>query len=539
MNACITGNERSAEHKKEDLLQEDQASPVWNPDNGDGTYINPILFADYSDPDVVKVGNNYYMTASSFNCVPGLPILHSKDLVNWQLIAYAVDRLQPEDVFNKPQHGNGIWAPSIRYHNGEFYIYYGDPDYGIYMLKAADPKGPWSVPILVESGKGLIDPCPIWDDDGQVYLVHAFAGSRAGTKSILVLKRLNKEGTKTLDQGVLVFDGHLDHTTVEGPKFYKRKGIYYIFAPAGGVTYGWQLVLRSDNIYGPYEVKIVMHQGNTEINGPHQGGWVETGSGESWFLHFQDRFAFGRVVHLQPMTWENGWPLIGEDQNNDGIGEPVTRFRKPDVGSKYPTTGLLGSDEFNEPVLGLQWQWHANPQGKWGFPTGHLGFFRLNARIKPENARNLWDVPNLLLQKFPGPSFTAKTKIKFHLNKDGEKVGLLVMGLDYFYLGIERQNGSDKLIYSTCQNAEDGESEKIMELMEWPADSIYLGVRIDSTGKGKFGFSRDGSKFEYLDHDFTSREGKWIGAKVGLFSAANEFTNNGGYSDIDWFRVEQ
>lgn len=538
INACNPTDDLSSVKTIHDNLKDTNSSEIWQSDNGDGTYKNPILFTDYSDPDVVKVGNDYYMTASSFNCVPGLPILYSKDLVNWQLITYAVDRLQPEEVFDRPQHGNGIWAPSIRYHNGEYYIYYGDPDYGIHMVKATDPKGPWSVPVVVESGKGLIDPCPLWDDDGKVYLVHAFAGSRAGTKSILVIKEMNAEGTETLDKGVLVFDGHIDHTTVEGPKFYKRNGEYYIFAPAGGVTNGWQLVLRSKNVYGPYDTKVVMHQGNTDINGPHQGGWVETNSGESWFIHFQDRFAYGRVVHLQPMTWKNGWPLIGVDQNDDGIGEPVTNHPKPDVGGNFPITTIPVSDEFNIPSIGLQWQWHANPQGKWGFPTGHLGFYRLNARLMPEHARNLWDVPNLLLQKFPGQEFTATTKIKFHLNKDGEKIGLLVMGRDYFYLGIERMAGTNKLIYASCRNAEDGEPEQIQDIIELHADSILLQVKVNTEGKGRFTFSLDGEEFKDIDPEFIAREGKWIGAKVGLFSTATEFTNNGGYSDIDWFRVK-
>lgn len=530
--------------KTEDLTSTDvtknesAGSTVWQADNGDGTYKNPVLFTDYSDPDVVKVGNDYYMTASSFNCVPGLPILHSKDLVNWQLITYAVDRLQPEEVFDSPQHGNGIWAPSFRYHDGEYYIYYGDPDYGIHMVKASDPKGPWSVPVVVESGKGLIDPCPLWDDDGNVYLVHAFAGSRAGTKSILVVKEMNAEGTKTLDNGVLVFDGHVNHTTVEGPKFYKRNGEYYIFAPAGGVTYGWQLVLRSKHVYGPYIAKVVMHQGNTDINGPHQGGWVETNSGESWFIHFQDRFTYGRVVHLQPMSWNDGWPLIGVDRNDDGIGEPVTNYPKPDVGGEFPVTTIPVSDEFNTPTLGVQWQWHANPQGKWGFSTGYLGFYRLNARVVPEHTKNLWEVPNLMLQKFPGPEFTATTKVNFHLTMNGEKVGLLVMGRDYFYLGIKKQNGINKLIYASCINAEQGEAEQVTEIKELQSDSIYLRVKVDIEGKGRFSFSNDGKVYEDIDKEFISREGKWIGAKVGLFSTAAEFTNNGGYSDIDWFRVE-
>ncbi len=290
---------------------------------------NPIIHVDYSDPDAIRVGDDYYMIASSFNCIPGLPILHSKDLVHWKLKSYALHKLKPENEFDKPQHGNGVWAPSIRYHKNEFYIYYPDPDHGIYLIKAKNIEGPWTEPILVEEGKGLIDPCPLWDDNGKNYLVHAYAGSRAGFKSILVVKELNAAADKTTSDAVLIYDGHDNDATVEGPKIYKHNGFYYVFAPAGGVGTGWQIVLRSKNIYGPYERKIVMAQGSTNVNGPHQGAWVQTKTGEDWFLHFQDKDAYGRIVHLQPMQWKNGWPVIGEDKDGDGVGDPVMSYKMP------------------------------------------------------------------------------------------------------------------------------------------------------------------------------------------------------------------
>src|SRR5215831_9125314 len=385
-------------------------SKVWVADNGDGTYKNPILHADYSDPDAVRAGDDYYMVASSFNAAPGLPILHSKDLVNWTLIGHALAQQPPADVYDKPQHGNGAWAPSIRYHNAEFYIYYPDPDYGIYLVKAKNPAGPWSEPLLVKEAKGWIDPCPLWDDDGNAYLVSAMAGSRSGIKSILVISRMSADGTKLLDDGVMVFDGHDQNPTVEGPKLYKRNGYYYIFAPAGGVENGWQLVLRSKNIYGPYEQRIVLAQGKTDINGPHQGAWVETPSGESWFIHFQDKGAYGRVVHLQPVQWINDWPVIGVDREGRGQGAPVESFKKPNVGRTWPKATPPDSDEFDQNRLGLQWQWQANPQPNWAFPAGTLGFMRLFAVPPPKGFQNFWDSPNLLLQKFFSSNFTVTTE---------------------------------------------------------------------------------------------------------------------------------
>lgn len=231
----------------------------------------------------------------------------------------------PSGIFNSPQHGNGVWAPAIRYHNGEFHVYYGDPDLGIFMAKTKNPAGPWEPLVLVKEAKGRIDTCPFWDDDGNAYLVHAWAKSRAGINSILTICRMSPDGTRTLDEGKTVFDRQTTQPTIEGPKMYKWNGYYYIFAPAGGVRNGWQTVLRSKNIFGPYEDKIVLEKGGTEINGPHQGGWVELKSGESWFVHFQERDPYERIVHLQPVKWVDDWPVIGIDKDDDGKGEPTPR----------------------------------------------------------------------------------------------------------------------------------------------------------------------------------------------------------------------
>jgi beta-xylosidase len=401
---------------------EPSISKVWVGDNGDGTYKNPIIHADYSDPDVIRVGADFYMTASSFNAVPGLPILHSNDLVNWRIINHVFGEQEPVEVFRKTQHGGGAWAPSIRYHNGEFYIFYSDPDFGIYLTKAKNPAGEWSKPLLIKEAKGWIDPCPLWDDDGNAYLVHAFAGSRAGIKSLLVVNKMNRDGTALLDEGIIVFDGHDANPTVEGPKFYKLNGYYYILAPAGGVPTGWQLALRSNNIYGPYEEKVVLSQGKTAINGPHQGALVDTPTGEWWFLHFQDRGAYGRVVHLQPTVWRNGFPVVGIDVDGDGTGEPVLRYKKPNVGKNFPTATPQDSDEFSGTGLGLQWQWQANPGAAWAFPFPQKGLLRMLSVETPEGYKNLWDLPNLLLQKFPAEEFMATAKIKLTPRFEGREI---------------------------------------------------------------------------------------------------------------------
>lgn len=518
-----------------------QVSSVWKADQEDGTYINPILHADYSDPDVVRVGADFYMTASSFNAVPGLPILHSKDLVNWKLIGHALERLEPLDHFSKPQHGNGVWAPAFRYHQGEFYIYWGDPDFGIFMVKTKDPEGTWEAPVLVEAGKGLIDPCPLWDKDGNAYLSHAYAGSRAGIKSILVVKPMNAEGTKTIGSGKIVFDGHQAHPTVEGTKFYKRNGFYYIFAPAGGVSTGWQLVLRAKNPYGPYEEHIALAQGETDINGPHQGAWVNLDSGEDWFIHFQDKDAYGRIVHLQPMVWKDDWPTIGDDRNGDGTGQPVSSYNKPNVGKSHPLSSPLDSDEFDGLALGLQWQWHGNPTATWSFLNPSKSQLRLYTQLIPEQAKNLWEVPNLLLQKFPAEEFETTTSLTFHSNEKlkGEKVGLLIMGMSYAYLGLESKEDGIYLQYVTCIDAENGKSEVNKIIKKINGNHVQLRVKVSKDALSEFSFSEDGEIFTSIRNTFKASAGKWIGAKVGLFATSNSQTNDSGYADFDWFRFSK
>lgn len=520
------------------LASAQNLSKVWVPDRGDGTYRNPILFADYSDPDVIRVGRDYYLVASSFNAAPGLPILHSTDLVNWTIIGHALPRQPPFDVYDRPQYGNGVWAPALRYHRGEFYLYYPDPDFGIYLVKARNPRGPWSEPILVKAAKGWIDPCPYWDVDGKAYLISAMAGSRSGIKSVLVLSRMSPDGTRVLDDGAIVFDGHDRNPTVEGPKLYRRNGYYYIFAPAGGVENGWQLALRSKDIYGPYEQRIVMAQGRTAVNGPHQGAWVQTPSGEDWFIHFQDRGPFGRVVHLQPMRWVDDWPIIGIDPDGDGTGEPVTTFRKPATGPDGPRTTLADSDEFDSERIGPQWQWQANPGTNWAFPTGRLGFLRLFNIPPPNGTRNLWDVPNLLLQKFPGPEFTITTKLTFIPRAVGEKTGLIVMGLDYAYLAIERRAGGLALVPVVVRNADQGTAEAPSEGVPVSGNTFYLRVHVAPDAKCNFSYSFDGISFTPIGEAFTARQGKWIGAKAGIFALGTGASGERGYADFDWFRVE-
>lgn len=535
--------------------QKNYVSQVWIADQGNGSYQNPIIHADYSDPDACRVGEDYYMTASSFNCLPGLQILHSKDLVNWSIIGAAIPyALTPIESPERPQHGNRVWAPSIRHHNGEFYIFWGDPDQGAFMTKATKPEGPWSEPILVKPGKGIIDTTPLWDNDGKVYMVHGYAGSRAQLKSILGICELNANASKAITQSRIIFDGHNANPTVEGPKLYKRNSYYYIFAPAGGVSTGWQLVLRSKNIYGPYEQKTVLKQGDTSINGPHQGAWVDTTTGENWFLHFQDAGPYGRLVHLQPMKWVNDWPVIGIDRNNDGCGEPVLRYKKPNVGKTYPICTPQESDEFNGFTLSPQWQWHANINEKWAYFAGEKGYVRLYSYPVTPNYKNLWNVANLMLQKLPADNFATTMKLTFSPSKKyiGERTGLIVMGFNYAGLIMENTKKGIILSQVECKNADKGTPEQKNEATILKNKTIFLKAifkaeqkKLKKGEKGSnitvncdFSYSLDGKNFKSIGKIFQVKEGMWIGAKVGTFCTRPAIkTNDGGWSDVDWFRV--
>ena len=565
-------------------------SQVWSPDNGDGTYTNPVINADYSDPDVCvggPSGEDYYMTASSFQCTPGLPILHSRDLVNWEIVGYALKELYtgfPELIkhFSTPQHGNGVWAPSIRYHDGEYYIYWGDPDFGVFMVKThdGDPAGEWEAPVCVIEGKGYIDTCPLWDDDGRCYLVNGWANSRAKFASVLTVRELSADGTKAIGQPVIVFDGNgTENRTCEGPKFYKRDGWYWIMCPAGGVPTGFQLAMRSKSPYGPYEHKIVLAQGKTDINGPHQGGWVHTKFGEDWFLHFQDKEAYGRVVHLNPVDWSSGWPIMGKK------GEPVTTYNKPITNNQYPITNNqypitnnqypiinpVESDEFDSTTIGKQWQWQANYDEKFGVPTA-FGTMRIftyklsgeRSEVRGEKFDNLFLVPNMLLQKTPADEFTATTKVRFTSKADGQMAGIIMMGLDYSALVVKRVGKEFQLLRLTCKQADKGkaqEEELIATLKPTAEDKIdykpgihediYLQLKVSLPDKDKlknkggyegkpqvtFSYSLDGKKFQQAGSTFQMRQGKWIGAKFGYVCVEDNAKADRGWLDADWMRI--
>ncbi|OQB13269.1 MAG: Beta-xylosidase [Firmicutes bacterium ADurb.Bin193] len=474
-------------------------------DMGNGSYKNPVLNADYSDPDVIRVGIDFYMVCSEFHYM-GMPVLHSKDLVNWTIIAHVYNRLDIDERYdNMDGYGKGSWAPSIRYHNGEFYVYFCTPREGLYMSKATNPAGPWSPLHEVKRVARWEDPCPFWDDDGTAYLGHSVLG--AGP---IILHKMSPDGTTLLDDGVTIYEGPV----AEGTKIHKRNGYYYLSIPEGGVSEGYQTVLRSGNIYGPYERKVVLKQGSTEINGPHQGALIELENGETWFYHFQSVGALGRVCHLQPVEWVDDWPMMGI--NN----EPVMIHKKPAIDGEHPITAPQTSDEFEGESLGLGWQWNHNPADSDWSLTERKGYFR----IKAKPAQDLLLARNTITQKIMGNRGVATTELSVENMALGQVAGLaFISGKQGHWIGVEK---CDDGLWVSCLT--EGVSVRGPKLS---GDTIWLRAEINVPKPAYFSYSFDGEKYIRLGEGVILQNGFWKGARLGLFS----FNGSGGSADFNRF----
>ncbi len=501
-------------------------------DLGDGAYRNPVLAADWSDPDVLRVGDDFYLTASSFGRAPGLPLLHSRDLVNWTLIGHALDRVEPAEAFAVPRHDCGVWAPSLRHHDGRFWIFWGDPDHGVYQVNAASVRGPWSRPHLLKPGKGLIDPCPLWDEEsGAAYLVHAWAKSRSGVKNRLTGHRMSPDGRELLDEGEVIVDGDRipGWFTIEGPKLYRHDGWFWILAPAGGVATGWQGAFRSRRFHGPYEQRVVLQQGATDVNGPHQGGWVRTPAGEDWFLHFQQRGAYGRVVHLQPMRWDaDGWPVLGDD------GAPVDVHPKPGL-PPQPRSAPATHDDFPGGRHGPQWQWTANPRTGWA--ATHAGDGLRLSCLRSARARDLRALPHTLTQRLPLRPCSVEVELRLDAGSPGARAGLAVLGDAYSWIGLERgDDGAARLVHRFAEAGAEAERDAAPPR---PAPDDTARLRIDVTEGARCRFNADtGGGFEPTGAPvFAATPWRWVGALLGLFAVAEDGRGPAGAALFTRFRI--
>ncbi|RKD90312.1 glycoside hydrolase family 43 protein [Mangrovibacterium diazotrophicum] len=482
-------------------------------DQGNGTYINPVLNADYSDPDVVRVGADFYMVCSEFHFM-GMPVLHSTDLVNWTIIGRVYDRFEFDPAYDtNNRYAGGSWAPAIRYHNGKFWVYFCTPKEGLFMSSADRPEGPWEPLTQVVAIAGWEDPCPFWDEDGQAYLGH----SKVGAGPILIHK-MSADGKSLLDDGLTVYTGPV----AEGTKIMKKDGYYYLSIPEGGVEKGWQTVLRSKDIYGPYEKKVVLETGSTTINGPHQGALVDTPNGEWWFLHFQSVPAVGRVVHLQPAYWSDGWPVVGVDLDRNGIGEPVYVWKKPLMNGTSEIMKPQSSDNFDSAELGLQWSWNHNPVDSAWSLTRQAGKLALDALYAP----GFLQAKNTLTQKVIGSSGQAQVELDGSQLQDGQLAGLCLMAKEFALVGIEKKKG-DLYIFTVVNGMK--QEKKIKETTVW------LKLLISAIPKqNQFYFSTDQVNFKTMGANFHVLSGNWKGPKIGLFSFNQDQT--GGTAVFDNFQ---
>ncbi len=478
-------------------------------------YRNPILRGDYSDPDVIRVGGDFYMISSSFTYLPGIPVLHSRDLAHWELIGYAAERL-PFERYRQPAHKCGTWAPSIRRHNGLFYVYVCLPDEGLLAFTAEDPAGPWEC-HWVKDVRGWIDPCPLFDGDGRAWLVHGFAASRSGINNLLYVHEMSPDGLRILDSGVLVYNG-ADHgdTTVEGPKWYKREGMYWILCPAGGVEQGCQLALRSRSLTGPYERRVVLRQGSTAVNGPHQGGWVDDGHGGDWFIHFQDVGVYGRIPHLQPVDWTDGWPVMGRE------GEPV-----PDGDTRLPAweASIPASDRF-ERTLGLQWQWQANPDAAW------YTLLKPGLRLHAAPADSLFRAGQFLSQLMQGFDFDMEAAFRPHF-RPGDRACIGMMGYTYHYAAVTEEGVC--LVRGEVRERGISTPEKVTETVLAVRPGPMAAVRLRmSVRQGQAAFFLGGTDgaWEPIGPACPLAQGGWTGARPGI-CCWNSEDRWGGWADVD------
>ena len=482
-------------------------------------YQNPVLFADYSDPDVIRDGVNYYLIASTFHFVPAIPILQSTDLVHWTILGHVVDRLTMDPRYSMVggnRYGKGVWAPSIRKHGGLFYVYFPTPDEGIFVSTAENITGPWSRPTVVLGGPGLEDPCPFWDDDGKAYLIHSITG--AGP---LILHRMSADGKHVLDQGKIVVRDPVHLPTLEGPKFYKRNGYYYIFAPFGGVSTGAQVVLRSRQIYGPYDYRVVLAQGSTPINGPHQGGYVETPDGEGWFVHFQSDGAHGRIVHLEPVRWKDDWPLIGSVRDAQPAGQPVPSGPIPGHPSLPSDLHPQTSDDFSETALAPQWEWNHNPDDAHWSLTARPG----SLRLIPMPADGLLTARDTLTESMQDNAFEFTIRVDLSAIKSGVHTGLAMFEATPSGLEIAQSDGVRRLNYFHAQDRVQGPvlTQSIVEL------------RVSVHGdQARYSYSLDdGRTFQGLGGLTAIHFSWWKGARPSLF-AYTILRSDPGAVDFDW-----
>jgi len=500
-------------------------------DNGDGTYTNPVIAADFPDPDVLLVDSTYYMVNTTMFVFPGVTLLTSHDLVNWQFCCNAVQRFDFSpcyDLVGCNRYGHGQWATSLKYHNGKYYLLFITLDEGGFLCTADVPEGPWQIKKLP---KGFYDPGLFFDDDGRIFVAHGYS-------KISVTELDTAFAPKGNDS--LVYTGTI-RRGLEGTHVYKIHGYYYLYGTYGGLD-GIQVALRSRNIYGPYEQKVVIRDTTHGVNfGIHQGALIKTPTGEWWTMLFVDSGPFGRFPSLQPVTWEDGWPMVGVN------GKAVVTFKKPNVGRAYPVTTLPTTDEFDNAGLGMQWGWNHNPDPtKWSL-TEHPGYLRLWTACIVDSlpkARNTL-TKRMFAYYSDSIASTASTKMDIAHMQEGDVAGIAILQDPYAYIGIRRANGQNSVVMVSDGKTIDSSIVqgstiylRASAIYGSGAAHVFDGKAAPGTRTASFSYSLDNRSFVKIGNELFMRFNLRIftGNKFCLFNYSTRAI--GGHVDFDWFRAE-
>jgi len=493
---------------------------VWTPDHGTGTFTNPLMWGDWPDPDIIRIDDEFYFISTSMHYVPGCPIAKSKDLVNWVMAGYAVPRYDEDpryDMKGGTLYLNGAWAATLRYHDGLFYVGFCTP-YGLgtskghfSMCTAKDIQGPWTRTIFPEY---LYDPGLLFDDDGKVYVAHG--------QDTLFVTELNADALSVKVGEKKIFQNR-DYPYLEGSHFYKINGKYYLLASTGG-TKGRQVCLRSDSVYGPYEHKVVLDDESTYPgNGLHQGGLVQLKDGSWWALIMQDRGPIGRVPNLEPVNWVDGWPMIGQE------GRGVVNFRKPNSGASQPIAVPATTDEFNDPALGLQWQWNHNPDPRNWSLTERPGYLRLKAG----KASDLAMARNTLTQRVQGPDSEATVEMDVRGMKDGNVAGFGIFQDPCAFIAIQQEGNIRKILMVN-------KGRTVAKVAEFTGKTLWLKARATHLGfKAAFSYSTDGKTYLPFGSELEMGLGlDWTANRFALFNFSTKDAGLGGQADFNWFHFQ-
>ena len=551
ISALAQNGQVSAQKKL--VTQQQPGRMTWSADNGNGTYTNPLFYDEFSDPDIIRVGEDYYLAGTTMHSVPGLVVLHSKDLVNWEFSSYCFDRFDDSDDFNlrngKEAYGQGIWAPAIRYHNGKFYIFSNINGHGLQVYISDSAKGPWKHHQI----KGdIYDLSVLFDDDGKIYAIHKY-----GNVTVTELKP-DLSGPVEGSSKVVIPEGN---AMGEGHHIYKINGMYYILS-ADYSPMGRMQCARSKSIWGPYETCVISEResfgysaawtvNNVGLGRPvpedgfkfknnkpsdetlicstiHQGGIVQAPDGKWWGVSMQDFNAVGRTVCLSPVTWVDGWPYFGLEKN---LGRSPRTWFKPNDVIKTSVATYDRCDDFSGKTFKPIWQWNHNPNDKmWSLNRERKGWLRLHSMP----AKQLLWAKNSLTQRAIGPVSYTSVKLDASKLKAGDEAGLGVINMPYASLGVVKTDkGLALRCYDQNTNKEVGKplDKKVVWLRLWgDYDKSQL----------QYSYSLDGKNWENIGGQMISpyQLKTFQGVRVALY-AFNTKNTNGGVADFDNFKVEE